>query len=115
MNGDYLPSLNRNALVVSPGEGYLAWARTCPDVTPDLDIEGHFEGGTVYLLPEMKAGPERWLQRNYAAIFEEELESWHRDPEGWPQNRTHKMFKQFFKTRFCSMVFDLGKEPLEAE
>ncbi len=110
-----LAVVNRNSLVVVPRKDYLDWARGCPGGSPGMELDGLMEGGTVYLMPEVKASPEQWLRRNFAAIFEQELDAWYRDRDAWPQDRSLAAFRRFFDVRFCSMVFDLGEEPLEAE
>jgi hypothetical protein len=108
-------AVNRSCLIVSPAKGYVDWARSCPGGHPGEGVVDPGEAGTVYLIPEPEAGPEKWLAKNYRAIFENELEAWYQDESAWPQDRSLKAFKTFFDVRFCSMVLDMGKEPLETE
>lgn len=115
MDAGDLAVVNRNSLVVVPKKDYMDWARNCPGGSPGMDLDGLMEGGTVYLMPEVKAGPQKWLSRNYAAIFDQELEAWYRDKSAWPADRSFAAFQRFFEVRFCSMVFDMGEEPLEVE
>jgi hypothetical protein len=105
--------VNRDAVVVEPAEAYLEWARECPEALPDLTLEELGEEGTVYLIPETNADPERWLKRNFGAMFENELDAWYTDRAFWPKDRSFMVFKKFFKVRFCSMVLDLGIGPIE--
>ena len=70
---------------------------------------------TAYLIPEVDAEPDAWLKRNFATIFEHELYAWCVDTELWPKDRSFKAFKKFFNIRFCSMVLDMGKEPISRD
>ena len=108
-----LPIVNRAAVVLEPAQAYLEWARECPEALPDLTLEELCEEGTAYLIPETDADPEKWLRRNFGAMFEHELYAWYTDRAFWPKDRSFKAFKKFFKVRFCSMVLDLGKGPIE--
>jgi hypothetical protein len=111
--GIILPMVNRAALMVEPAQGYLEWARECPEAIPDLTLKELCKEGTVYLIPETNADPDSWLKRNFVGIFEHELDAWYRDRIFWPKDRSFKAFKKFFKVRSCSIVLDLGKGPLE--
>jgi hypothetical protein len=111
--GIILPIVNRAAVVLEPAQGYLEWARECPEAIPDLTLKELGEEGTVYLIPETNDDPDKWLRRNFVAIFEHELDAWYTDQVFWPKDRSFKAFKKFFKVRFCSMVLDLGKGSIE--
>ena len=108
-----LHTVNRMAVVLEPAQAYFEWARECPEALPDLTLEELGGEGTVYLIPETDADPENWLRRNYVAIFENELDAWYRDRAFWPKDRSFKAFKKFFRMRFCSMVLDLKRGPIE--
>ena len=71
--------------------------------------------GTVYLVPEIDAGPQTWLVRNYTPMFENELEAWCSDEVFWPEDRSFKVFQKFFKIRFCSMALDMGQGPIKRD
>jgi hypothetical protein len=112
--GADVPTVNRSALVLEPAEAYWEWANSCHGDDPKLapPEPGDEEEGTVYLIPEMDFGPEAWLRRNYATMFEHELWAWCTDETFWPEDRSLKAFKRFFKVRFHSMVLDMGEEPI---
>ena len=110
-----LPIVNRAAVMLKPAQGYLEWARECPEAIPDLTLKQLGEEGTVYLIPETNDKPDKWLRRNFVAMFENELEAWYTDRDFWPKDRSFKSFKKFFKVRFCSIVLDLGKGSLEKD
>jgi hypothetical protein len=111
--GIILPMVNRSAVVLEPSQAYLEWARDCPEAIPDLTLKELGEDGTVYLIPETNDEPDRWLRRNFAAMFEHELDARYTDRAFWPKDRSFKAFKKYFNVRFCSMVLDLGKGPVE--
>jgi hypothetical protein len=70
---------------------------------------------TVYLVPEAKDTPEDYLRRHYKPMFEEELNSWYTDPDMWPKDRSFETFKRFFTVLVTTMVYDLGKGPIEKD
>lgn len=113
VHGWDLPSVNRSALMVEAAQGYLDWARQCPDCDADVIGNGIGDEGTAYLIPEQAEDtPERWLKRNYQSIFEHELWAWCTDPAYWPANRSFRTFKQFFVIRFSSVVVDTARSPI---
>jgi hypothetical protein len=46
-------------------------------------------------------------QPYFTAIFEEELNSWHRRESEWPSRRTYETFLEWFDVEVHSMVLDL--------
>ena len=104
-----LSTINRCAIVLEPTEVYFEWTKRSPEgeTQHELDWEN-----TIYLIPDMESGFESWLKRNYTAMFEHELDSWCTDESFWPENRSFKSFKKFFKVSFHSMVFDMCKNSL---
>lgn len=108
-----LPSVNRSALVVEAAEASLAWARQCPDCDEDAVVNSIREEGTIYLIPEQEGTPERWLKRNYYAIFEHELWAWCSAPTYWPSDRSFTAFQQFFAIRFDSVVVDTTRSAID--
>jgi hypothetical protein len=113
--GIILPIVNRAAMVLEPAQAYLEWVRECPEAMPHLTLKELGGEGTVYLIPETNDNPDKWLRRNFVAMFENELEAWYMDRVFWPKDRSFKAFKKFFKVRFCSIVLDLGKGSLEKD
>jgi hypothetical protein len=113
-NSVELPTVNRGAIILEPTEAYLEWAKSCPDGDTELTLEELRKDSTVYLIPDCdyEADVENWLKRNYAAMFEYELDNWHRDERFWPEKRSFKLFKKFFNVRFRSMVIDMGKDKI---
>lgn len=107
-----IPTVNRFAVVLEPTEAFLAWARECPERDLELTLEELREGCTVYLIPETDNELEVYIERNYATMFEHELDSWCMEDALWPEDRSFKEFKRFFKVCMHSIVIDLGEEPI---
>lgn len=50
-----------------------------------------------------------------ADIFELELEAWIADPDVWPEDRSYKMFTEWFDVKVSDTFVDLGFDALEVE
>ena len=55
------------------------------------------------------------LEDFYEQIFESELWSWYTDERAWPEDRTFKLFLEWFTLEFHSVVEDLDEGPIEDE
>lgn len=100
--------VNRAAIVISPGRPYLDWAGSLESGSSDPLLPPD-DQTTVYLVNETKDfNITGILRRHWQTIFDEQLESWSRDPRNWPKNRTLGMFLEWFHVRIADMVFDLG-------
>ncbi len=105
--------VNRTALVVRPKQPYIDWANSFDDGGPKYDPDLH--QAKVFLIDEAADTRDikKVVRRLWPAIFEEELNSWMRDPDVWPQRRTLKVFVEWFEVEVCELVFDLGKKPID--
>jgi hypothetical protein len=101
----YYDSINRNAIVVKPKQALFNWVNS---IYPESPVEAVHEG-TVYLIKERDSNKEieKWLQRNFDSIFQNELNNWHTDEKDWPPKRTYKQFKEWFDFEIHSMILDL--------
>jgi hypothetical protein len=108
----HVPVLNRGAVVIRPGTGYIEWAKGLDDsgIVPSSEGEQ-----TVYLIPDWDDDVQALaiLAEGYEEIFERELYGWHTDESAWPKNRTFAMFREWFEFEFHSVVEDLCGYPLE--
>lgn len=102
--------LNRGAVIIRPGKGYIDWAAKLDDSGFIPDAEGEH---TVYLIPEYDDDLEAMeiLSQGYEDIFEMQLSGWHLDESAWPKNRTFAMFREWFVIEFHSVVEDLCDYP----
>lgn len=98
--------INRSAVLIRPKQPYIDWASTLDDseVVPEIDGEK-----TIYLIPEYDSPEQGWiiLRKYYEDIFENELLGWHTYEPEWPQDRSYKMFKEWFDIEFHSTIEDL--------
>lgn len=107
-------AINRLAVVVEPKEPYYSWARQLDEDGPSIDDKAPEDRCSVYLI-EWAEAAEPILRRHFGRIFEEKLNAWHRVDDDWPQKRTYKMFRQWFRIRLVSLVLDLEDSPIVAD
>lgn len=79
-------------------------------IYPENSVEAAHEG-TVYLIKERDSNEEieRWLQKHYDNIFQNELNTWHTEKKTGRKKRTHKQFTEWFDFEIHSMILDLEK------
>ena len=107
----YFSFVNRSAVILVAGPGYLEWAKHNPDETDD--VESLMDEVMVYLIPEMDVDAEDWLQQQYRDLFEHELYAWCRDRKYWPEDLSYENFRRFFKIHFSSGVIDASGDELK--
>jgi hypothetical protein len=102
--------VKRAAITVKSKKPYITWAnsldedwvRIGEDFTPE---------GCVYLIGDVAdvipLDRDVIVQPYFKAIFEEELNSWHRREGEWPSSRTYETFLEWFEVEVHSMVLDL--------
>lgn len=108
---------NRTALMVTPKEPFIKWVQGVDETSAQLTPEDITEGPNIYLVDDTPDGlsEDRLLKKNFAGIFEEELNDWITDPTLWPQKRDLKTFRQWFHVHFYEIVLDMGSKPVEIE
>ncbi len=111
----FYDSINRNAIVVKPKKPLFDWINSIDPANP-VPLEESSEG-TVYLLKEKDSNEqiEKWLQRNFDRIFQNELNNWSIDENLWPQKRTYLQFKSWFDFEIHSMILDLEETAIMKE
>ena len=102
--------VNRNAIVVRPGQRFLDWLHEVDSDASHLTLDDLCAEPIVYLLPELDSEDEveSVLRRCFDKIFRDYLDGWHRDESVWPSPRSYAMFKSWFDWSYHSMVVDLG-------
>jgi len=110
-------TLNRSAIVVTPKKPFLDWIRDVDPSNRELTMAELESDPSVYLLPSLSFDHEivDHLKKSCADIFEQELESWDREEESWPKDRSFAVFQRWFDYSIHTMMFDLADEPLELE
>ena len=104
--------VNRCAVGINPSQQLLDWDRV---LNLDVDAAGAQEP-CLYLIPdyETEEEAEAILEEVYEAIFEAELDYWHRDSGTWPAERTYPVFRKWFEVRLYPLIQDLVGEELTA-
>jgi hypothetical protein len=104
--------LNRAAIILKYKEPAIRWVNEA-DPSPDgdpLSMEIANAERTVYLISEDDAdgddAVDRWLRANYENLFESELEGWYTGPSLWPQERTWRLFREWFEVECHTVLID---------
>jgi len=77
-----------------------------------------FDSKHVYLIPAYDEIEkyEKYIKKHCVEIFEQELFAWYTDPKMWPNDRSWKVFKEWFDYEIHTMVFDTDPDnPIEHE
>ena len=107
--------VNRSVAIIKPKQPYIDWANSFDDGGPTLELVKARADASAYLIKVYDTINQslRYVERNYAKIFEEELNGWMTDPDIWPQKRNLKMFKKWFDIEIYQLVCDLDKNVIE--
>ena len=104
--------INRAAIILKYKEPAVRWINDADPYNEDprITAESVNSDRTVYLISDEDADTpdavERWIKRNFKALFEAELEGWYNDPELWPKKRTQKLFREWFDIECHTLLFD---------
>ena len=112
---DSLPTLNRFAITITAKQAFVDWINSL-DADKVTLAEVNEEASTymVDVDDDMNHNNmDGFLRPYFTTIFEEELAGWYLDEAAWPQNRDWALFCQFFHYSISSVVYDLGKMPVE--
>lgn len=108
--------INRSALIVKPKQAMVDWINQ--QSNPEhccITLEDAREDCTVILIPEFEDA--RQVKTNirelHKWIFESELHAWFTDKTAWPQNRSFKVFQEWFEIEIHSLVVDASEDPIE--
>ena len=101
--------INRSAVILRPKPPMLTWMKIddkcslAEDVYSDLN-----QTPTIYLLPYWESEEELGIVLNHcwSMLFETMLNGWVTEPDLWPQNRTRKMFEEWFTIETYAIVED---------
>ena len=106
--------VNRGAIVLNPTEVFLDWVNSTDEEGVVLTLDEVSQDATVYLTPEIGDDDElrRFLDQNYALMFEQELVGWIQDESQWPTTRDFSAFLEWFDVEFHSMVLDVAEGEL---
>lgn len=107
--------INRMALTIRPKQPYIDWADSFDDGGPRYNPE--HDNPCVYLIDEIEdvSDVKKIVKRYWQAIFEESLSAWMNNPEDWPEKLSLKMLLEWFEVEVSDLVFDLGRDMIDAE
>jgi hypothetical protein len=107
----YFESIDRNAIVVKPKKPFFDWLQS---LFPEDDPRTEKTENNIYLIREMGSNEQikKWIKKNFNQLFENELNDWYTDEAAWPQNRTYKMFEEWFDVEINSMILDIEEFPV---
>ncbi len=108
--------VNRNAVILKGKQPLVDWINS-HDAEDPVGLEDVRTDCNVYLLPEMDGPSEasHKIEANFDVLFESELQGWYVDESMWPENRTIKMFREWFDIEYHSMVVDVLEDPIRKE
>jgi hypothetical protein len=106
--------VKRAAITVTPKQPYIDWANAIDedgvtigeDVWPERHI--YLIGDVSHVIPFDR---DVIVRPYFKAIFEEELNSWHRREREWPARRIYETFLAWFEgrcTRWCWISREAG-------
>jgi len=104
--------IDRHLAVIKPRQPFLDWLRTTPGYEVDLTLDQLRLDCTSLLIPEFEEAEDAiaYIDEIANQIFEAELSGWVDDAETWPQNRTLKMFWEWFEVEIHSTVVDMVED-----
>jgi hypothetical protein len=107
-------AVNRSVVVLKPRQPFLDWLQGTPDWDFDLGLDSLRVDCTSFLIPECHELEDavQFMDQHFAGIFELELESWESDTRLWPENRTLKLFWEWFEVEIHSNVIDLAEDEI---
>ena len=103
--------INRSVLVVRPKQPYVDWANSMDDGGPLADLAGMRADPKAYLVDDVEGRDDlpQVVDGYWEKIFEEQLNSWMRDPDVWPAQLTREMFAEWFDSELFVMVWDISE------
>jgi hypothetical protein len=111
--------INRAAVILRYKEPAVAWINKADPYKKNtvVNIESANEERTVYLIRDRDADTpadvEKWINLNYDALFESELDSWYSDEELWPKDRSIKLFRKWFDVECHTVIVDTVDTSIE--
>ncbi len=102
-------AVDRSIVVVKPKEPFLKWLKSTPGYELEISLDQLRSDCTAFLVPEFP-DPEdaiNYIDDRCLEIFEMELASWYEDRGVWPDNRSLKLFWEWFDVEVHSTLIDL--------
>ena len=96
-----------SAFMLCPRQPFENWVRNVEGRGDDWRLPA-ISRCSAYVTPELprQVDADRWLEQNYAELFERELEPW-ADRAQWPSDRSFETFLAWFDVVFSPTVDDM--------
>jgi hypothetical protein len=119
-NGDHerpIWTLNRGLVVLRPKQPFVDWVVKLHRREEPPDTEWIRSTSSAFLIPEYELTDDswEWIEENCSTFFALELIDWYTDEQLWPQDRSWKVFQEWFEIEFIYVVWDLVDETLSSE
>jgi hypothetical protein len=103
--------IDRSAFVIKPRKPLHDWLIK---IEADSIHDNFDDDPNVYLIPSFNEPYEiePWIEKNYDLIFCDQMNLWCLDESKWIQNRTFKLFKEWFDFSFHTIIFDTLEKPI---
>ena len=81
------------------------------DIDRNRWLQDNFPEWGTWLNEEIELFDEfaQLIDDSWEPIFQEQLDSWMRDSDCWPETLTRAMFLEWFDCELCTMVWDMAK------
>jgi hypothetical protein len=111
-------TLNRSAMQLICKQPYLDWASSLDQTQSEIwTLQQLNDDNDIFMIPQFVDPRDsmKWVVERWHVFFDNMLFDWETDEAMWPQNRTLKMFLEWFDIRIHSLVWDMANEPLTVE
>ena len=109
--------LNRTVLILAYKQPFLDWLNAAEQNPLSLTLEMLGIDNDSFLIPQFDDPRHavKWAEERWSFLFDSILFDWATEESMWPENRSLKMFLEWFDIDVHSMVWDLVNEPLLVE
>src|ERR1017187_4356983 len=96
---------------------FLDWLNAADQNPLSLTLEMLRIDNDTFLIPQFDDPHDavKWVEDRWSFLFDSILFDWAMEESLWPENRTLKMFLEWFDIDVHSMAWALGNEPLMVE
>ena len=105
-----MEAVNRSVVIVRYKPPFIKWANSRMADGIERSREYFEDNRTAVLIPKQDGEKEArvYVEKIWNKLFEEILADWNNLEILWPQNRSKKMFHQWFSIEFQQTVIDVG-------
>jgi len=109
--------LNRTVVILIFKKPFLDWLNATDQNPLSLTLEMLHIDNDSFLIPQFDDPHHavKWVEERWSFLFDSILFDWITEESMWPENRSLKMFLEWFDIDVHSMAWDLANEPLQVE